>query len=425
MTVRFEFKWVDSGPSPDRTAQRTMADLRITADKKAITAVVDRLTNTYRESIITPLFNIAEWLVANWCHIRYEVAGAGDQDVEFDSRHNLARAGDGFALPELTIVPASDTRTQLKWDRSDWQHAQLEFLQQGSLFVERDALEAEFRTLIDAVLNRLRADADTTLAADSLDRAWKAVNDLDESETEFCRAAALFGADPFDVHDRVADRIIEFWQHTDASLRGDALAIARGAELTSITDWLSSATEAVQEAPESDGWSRLRQGLKPPKPGQEPWAWGYRSARAVRERIGADGDFIDLDRGSAAIAYESSEVPTPRIQGLVGADTPQCVIARRGLETSTRFVQARALGDYLGRSSAGFGLLSSVATDRQARSRAFAAEFLAPSASLGERINSRRVDDEQIEDLGHEFRVSTEVIRRQIQNHGIADVVSW
>lgn len=422
MTVRFEFDWFDSGSSPDRLSQLTMAELRISADKKAITAVVDRLSNTYRESIITPLFNVAEWLVANWCHLRYEVADMEGQDPEFESRHNLAWAGNGFALPELTITPASEDRVQLRWVQSDLQHARVAFVQEGSLVVDREELEAEFRKLIDAVLNRLQAETETLAAAEDLSRTWSAINDLDDSELEFSRAAALFGVDPFDVEDRVAEVIIGFWNATDASIREDALAVARGSELTSITNWLRGAKRTVQAVRRSSEWPRIRQGLRPPTIGLEPWTWGYETARAVRERIGSNGGRIDLDDGELAIPCESREVPTTRLHGLVGADTPQCVVAPRG-RTGTRFLQARALGDFLGRPAAEIGLLSSVATERQARSRAFAAEFLAPSAALDSRIGTERVDSEQIDDLALEFLVSTEVIRRQIQNHRIAEII--
>ena len=87
---------------------------------------------------------------------------------------------------------------------------------------------------------------------------------------------------------------------------------------------------------------------------------------------------------------------------------------------------ARALGDYLGRSESGPALLSALATDRQARSRAFAAEFLAPSESLRRALAGRNpVEPEQVDELALEYGVSTEVIRRQMENHGLATVAGW
>jgi Zn-dependent peptidase ImmA (M78 family) len=86
---------------------------------------------------------------------------------------------------------------------------------------------------------------------------------------------------------------------------------------------------------------------------------------------------------------------------------------------------ARALGAYLGRTVPGPSLLSSLSTDSQAQSRAFAAEFLAPAEALRQRITSHSVDPEQADDLAQEFGVSSELIRRQIQNHEVANVFGY
>ena len=101
-----------------------------------------------------------------------------------------------------------------------------------------------------------------------------------------------------------------------------------------------------------------------------------------------------------------------------------CVLALKG-KSGKRFLMARALGDYLEGPSPVAALLSALATDRQARSRAFAAELLAPSESLRRQLGGRLVEPEQVDELALEYDVSTEVIRRQIENHGLATVVIW
>ena len=158
--------------------------------------------------------------------------------------------------------------------------------------------------------------------------------------------------------------------------------------------------------------------------GVEPWNRGYELARETRERITINASAIDFDKlGPLTIQHSETKPPSRRIHGLVGTETPACVTALRG-RTGTKFLIARALGDYLGRSVPGHGLLSSLATDRQAQSRAFAAEFLAPAHLLRERIGSEYVHIEQTDDLGQEFGVSSELIRRQITNHNIAKIVA-
>ena len=425
MSVRIRFEWVDSGPSPDKLAQATMATLRVDTDAGTVTATVDRRSRLYSNEIIVPLFSVAEWLVTNWWHLLYEVADTNEPTPEFESRHNLAFVGDGFVLPRLTIAPASSTRMHLAWTRHKPRYARIEFLDDGYQHVEREELEAEFRGLIEAVLERLHADPATSAAAENLGRTWSAVNSLGDDEVEFSRAAALFGVDPFDVRDDVADAIVAFWGRTNPSVREDALALADGAELSSIADWLDDVMRTVKGKRHGSDWSSIRGELPPPAPTVEPWVRGYDLARSVRERVGGNGGPIDLRRtGPLAVPCRQTQPPSTRIHGLVGADTPACATAPRG-DWGTRFLQARALGDFLGRTTTGPGLLSSLATDRQAQSRAFAAEFLAPAASLRDRITAKRVPSEQIDDLGREFRVSTELIRRQIQNHDLAAIAAY
>ena len=424
MTVRFRFDWLDSGPSPDKLSQVTMAALRIHADGAPVTAVVDRRDRRYSDTINVPLFGVAEWLVLNWFSIWHEVADTVERSPEFESRHNLAFAGDGFALPRLFIAPASSARMKLEWSGYRPLHARVEFLDQGSQSVARGELEREFRTLIDAVLQRTQENPETRPASDDLGRIWGAVNNLGDDEREFSRAAALFGADPFDMEHEAAELVIEFWKNADSSIRDDALALAGGTGLPPLSDWLNRARNAVAQRRTSTDWSEIREALPPPSSTDLPWERGYELARLARGHIGGNGGAMNLQQGPAAVPHEELIPPSTRIQAFVGKDGPGCVMARRH-PLSTRFIQARSLGDFLGRGTPGFGLLSSLDTERQAQSRAFAAEFLAPSASLRQFIGAARVDGERIDDLGREFDVSTAVIEHQIRNHRIAEIAAY
>ena len=423
MSVHFRFGWVDAGPSPDKLAQSTMATLSVEAGGATVTSVLDRANRIYSDEVVVPLFSVAEWLVTNWWHIWYEVGDASEQRPAFESRHNLAFAGDGFVLPNLNMIPTSG-RVHLQWTRYKPRHARIEFVDEGRQSVERDELESELRNLIDAVIERLHGRPETGAAADNLGRAWNAINDLDADERDFSRAAALLGIDPFDVQDSVADAIVAFWERADPSIREDALAIASENSLTRVGRWLDEAIDTLAEDHNNTDWADIR-GALPPLTTAEPWARGHALARAARERIGANGGPTDFARhGPMAIRHHETQPPTRRIHGLVGADTPACMTAPRG-ESGKRFLIARALGDYLGRSAPGLGMLSSLATDRQAQSRAFAAEFLVPAESLRRRLSGDSVDAERTDELAQEFRVSSELIRRQIQNHDLARVVGY
>ena len=422
MSIRFRFGWVDAGPSPDILAQSTMATLSVEAGGATVTSVLDRGNRIYSNEVVVPLFGVAEWLVTNWWHIWYEIEDTGEQRPEFASRHNLAFAADGFVLPSLTMTAVSG-RMQLRWVSYKPLHARIEFVDDGSERVARDELETELRNLIDAVVERLHGRPDTAPAADRLAREWNAVNGLDADEIEFSRAAALLGVDPFHVQDPVADAIVAFWQGAAPSLRDDALASATADSLPRVAAWLDDAMESLPKNGNND-WPDIRRTL-PPSPTVEPWSQGYALARATRALLGVEDGPIDLPQhGALAIPNHETQPPSSRIHGLVAAHAPACATAPRK-ESGKRFLLARALGDYLGRPAPELTILTSLATDRQALTRAFAAEFLAPADSLRQRIANDSIDIEQTEDLGREFHVSTELIRRQIQNHGLARIAAY
>lgn len=142
---------------------------------------------------------------------------------------------------------------------------------------------------------------------------------------------------------------------------------AGGTTVTSVLDranriYSDEAVDTLAEDHNDTDWADIR-GVLPPLATAEPWARGYTLARAARERIRANGGPTDFARhGPMAIRHHKAQPPTRRIHGLVGADTPACITAPRG---------------------------------------------------------------ERTDELAQEFRVSSEVIRRQIQNHDLARVVGY
>ena len=415
MTVRFRHEWVDVVPSPGNTIQHTMAALSIEAGGVTVTSVCDRRNKIYRRHVVVPLLNVAEWLVSNWWHLWYEIADTGEQKPGFEQRHNLAFAGEGFVLPQLTMVPASE-RVHLRWTRWAPRHARIEFVEEAETYVDRAELETEFRTIIEAVLEKLRSVPDRGAASESLDNAWEAINSLDPDEREFGCAAALLGIDPFDVQDSVANAIVTFWERTEPSIRQDALASADESSLSLVSAWLDDALATLGRTDNENAWAEIRD-MALPVQAAEPWRQGYELANWLRSHLGVgDGRFDFPSHGPLAVHHHDAVSPCSRIQGLVAATAPTCVTARRN-ETGKRFLLARALGDYLGRREPGFGILSSLFTDRQALSRAFAAEFLAPAESLRERLEHKSPEYETIDELGLEFGVSSQVIVHQIENH--------
>ena len=245
---------------------------------------------------------------------------------------------------------------------------------------------------------------------------------LDRPGSAGGRAAALLGIDPYEVPDAVAAAIISFWDGVDSSIREDALASASEESLAAVRQWLNRTFAALADSESGSDWNQLRQTLSASATGA-PWTRGYKLARCARSELGVGEGRFEFDvRGALALWHSEQKPPSTRIHGLVAADAPACVTAPRG-ESGKRFLLARALGDYLDRPEPSAGILSSLVTDRQAQSRAFAAEFLAPAASLRAVLGDvNLVEPEQVDDLGRRFGVAGEVIRRQIGNHNLASV---
>ena len=157
------------------------------------------------------------------------------------------------------MTPA-EGRVSLHWDRYRPRHARIEFVDEGRASFAREHLEAAFGTVIEAVLERLRGNAETLVAGNSLAASWNAIHALEPAEQEFSRAAALLGIDPFDVRDDAADAIVAFWDHAEPAIREDVLASVGSESLTRAGEWLDGALRTLAEGGNDAGndWRGVR-----------------------------------------------------------------------------------------------------------------------------------------------------------------------
>ena len=189
-------------------------------------------------------------------------------------------------------------------------------------------------------------------------------------------------------------------------------------------DWLGAAVEDLTSAGDESRWNEIRNDI-PASRSQEPWKQGYELAQVVRDYLElGQNSFQFTSKGPFAIFHQERESPNQRIEGIVAATTPACVTVPRRHSSSKRFLMARALGDFVSRREPRLGILGSQHNDRQARSRAFAAEFLAPAEVLYGRWNVSDAPDEEVDELSREFDVSTRVIWHQIDNYERATTAS-
>lgn len=416
MSVQLGYRWVKAEKSRDRLSQLTMAELRIEIGGRVVTSVIDHRTHTYRKHVVVPLFSVAEWIVGNWHHLFCEWEDAAGTDSGVMERHDLAHAGDGFILPHLTVFPVG-REIRLRWAERRPRYTSLQFVDSGEERVAPDVLRGELARFVEAVLARVGE----TPAVAQLRDTWDAIQGLDEEELEFSRAAALLGVDPFDVDERLSDTLVRFWNDTDEHLREDALAVADEGTLARVEKWVNRGLRALDGFKEPVGWNRVRKSLNA-KRGLTAWSQGYDLARSARKALDLGTDpYVFAIEGPLAVQHKASAPPSRRIEALVASDAPTCITSPRS-ESGTRFLLARALGDYLAREGSGAAILSSLATDGQARSRAFAAEFLAPARGLRKRVRDASLEPEDVDELGKEFGVSSQVIEHQMENHGLGTI---
>ena len=400
-----EHEWVDLPTCSDETARRTMAKLKIMVNGKLVTGVRDRRGD--REHVVVPLHQMAEWLVANWYQLFHEAEDtAGSQRDGFEFRHNLAFAGDGFILPPLEIVP-TDGAIAMRWNRSAPEYSEIEFTRYGDERIPIGEGKEQFQSLVEAVIARGR---EKNSPLEMLEEGWQAICDLDDEEREFARAAALLGADPFEISDETAQDIVDVWEGVPPSLRADLLRASNVEHLPRMVQWVSRGLTTLAErqrpAKSRSSWTDIRDSIVPPG-SPIPWMKGYDLARQARQAASTHVA-EELEVPYATVGSVSS-----RLQGLADTDSPVCIGTPRAA-TSTRFIKARAIAAFLSPMRAGPSLLSTLSTDFQAFTRAFAAEFLAPAEQIRALMEKGSLSQTA---LASEFRVSKYVIEHQINNH--------
>ena len=429
MPFRFETEWIAADGVRGRELAATWASLRIDVDDEIVTRVVDERARTVRDHVHVPLYVLAEWLVTNWWFLFHEVENpAKEGDPAFARRHALGASREGYAFPNLQVAPAG-ARTRLAWtsDRLEW--ANVEFLRAGGTWVESGEFRDRCSEFVDLVVRRLAAlNVEGTL----LQEEWAAIRTAGADESKFCRVAAGLGRDPYAVDDAEREAVLGLADVLHGAVLDEAVAVLDADHLDADLAAIAGALEAGKAA--SLSLERLRSLRTPIEPAASPWDAGCVLARRLRQRLALDGAPL---ASTAALGHAIGEDPEaietvtrPRhfaaaalLDGVVTADAngrPAFAIGR-GRDEARRFQFCRGLAEVL-LAPGSDALLTRARTDRQQRSRAFAAEFLAPSSGLRARISRPVVDEDEVDGLAAEFGVSPLLVAHQLRNHEIARI---
>ena len=436
--LKFEIDWVDAEGVHGPELSATWASLRIAAGESAVTRVLDARAKTVRECVSVPLYPLAEWLATNWWFLMREVNNpAKEDDRDFRRRHVLGGGREGYAFPNLEMF-SSGGWTHLAWKGGPSPWTRVEFLGQGEARIDSGEFREACSGIVDQVIRRL---VSLGIEETFLQQEWKAIQEADVEEAEFCAVAAGLGWDPYALDDDGRALVLELAERLSGVVLEEAVAALDPQRVLEGCSAISGAmAEARSNGLRLEGLGRIARENRPDygstsSPSQEvvpPWEAGYEMAGQLRWALELDGEPLASMSGVAGVIGEGSELlervnkpvdlrAAPLVDGVVTLDeerNPAFGFRQLG-ERSRRFHFCRALAEVLA-SPGTDTLLTRANSERQQRNRAFAAEFLAPASGLRERIPGRTVDGDAIDELADEFGVSSRVIEHQIQNHRIA-----
>jgi hypothetical protein len=435
--MRFVVEWHEAPGVRDRVLAATWARLEISADGRAVFDLVAK--GSQRSGIYGPLLPLAEWVVENWWNLLYEPSPASPLVParkaprwmqQWVHRHNLLAAREGMALPDATIVRDGD-EIVVMWvpDARHEENGGVHFVGSGQVRVGADSFAAAAADLVDRTLARMQDVVGECEEATALAAAWEAIQTAEAEEEFICQSIAVLGGDPYDpaeASDGLVEHLASLRSSVPSELLNDFLEGTTILKFSDASAWLESHREYLGNGSQAPADSLVAWSAGP-----SAHAVGYQVARDARDVLGLPPTDPVVDLGSvlaAGLGWDADVVCTVRdmasfdaLVGFARSSRKPILMSRELGLLSNRFMMARAAFFVVTGTLSRGRLLTSAVTRSQRAGRAFAAEFLAPSAALAKRVGGR-VGEAEITTLAEEFNVSTRLIEHQIENHGIGSV---
>lgn len=408
----------------------TWARLEIQAGQEPVTLLEDLTSRSSRRSIFVPLYPLAEWIALHWWPLLYNARLADREyinrpdasrlaDPQF-RRNNFRSVGDGFAWPDLAIIPGGDQST-LSWRpyHSPTARWPIRYIGRGDLVLESSQLRLSLANLIETVIARLDEQG---VGDTELHRAWREVTTMEPDVEDFCRAAARLGLDPFSDAEPYEQGIISAYNTLPEHLFGDFVDSVNPSQIHDALSWLQTVQVRLErlEATPQRGIPDIN-----PLPGgnggtvsARPWELGWTQAKAARASLGLG----ETRRFSPQqyMAVEDFNSPELRIQAIGRGTARSSRVIIGGQHVSDRarnFLLARALWHPATGDDKTF-LITSAYTYKQKIERAFAAELLAPASGISKMLGDDpwSVSPEEVDRVADHFEVPSQLIKHQIEN---------
>jgi hypothetical protein len=424
---------VDQPDAIDPVERRTWSALRIRVSGRTVTRIWDKTLQQERSLIYLPTFPIAEWVVTNWWTLlnepspTVEVPKASARRLAWIRRHCLRSAESGLLLPALYLF--NDGRgVRLEWqadERDALPNMPGEFVDSGFDHLENVETEDVLAEFVSEMIQRTDGLGDDRV--EELKANWRAIRGVDADEAKFCVACGRLGVDPYDPS-QVPGELAEFIEHAlndpDLPVARDLTEAAEADEVAAQWSWVQAASQQWNLGPIPNGPP-----IQPGAAGLSPSRYGYQLAAKVRGAAGLDAStpvssvekLAGKVSGALFRAADQNHVPGHKVRAVVGwTPDKEILLAGRTLprNDSRRFLAARGLYQALFACDQSQRLVTDAFTWDQQASRAFAAELLAPRAALTAQAPDK-VDPENVKELVKKFKVSTAVIKNQLENAGV------
>ncbi len=413
--MKFRLDWQDDATNAAPEERATVADMSLLIGDKNVCDHVLGDGRNLEGPIAVSAYPAAEALAINW----WRIFGRRGEE-----KFRLIEWRDGYVVPDIRVrfdgaafefesVPCRYTEVPVWFPRQEAER------------LAREKAESDLSEFVSRVVERLDG---CKVRETGLQLRWArvAASRRDADEAAFCEAAGALGLDPYDI----AEADAAFVEAAGALFRGEALVeFLSGLHTpspTPVLDWIRSAEDRPRYRSRlraaADIRGRIGREHTEIRLGERSWARGYRCARVARRALDI-GETVRLNSLAAlasrldAPSFRPVSAPTPGLRALVRSDADSVHVhipaARRMAPGAQLFAFGRALGDAVVNPPAGLSAINDLRdAARQAASRAFAAEFLAPVSE----VLAMREDNWDIEAIAAEFGVSAQAVEHQIGN---------
>lgn len=426
--------WTDDNLS--RAEAATVCDLEITVGEESLTRNIG-VNNCEHKTIFVSALPFAWWLCANFWRICHEpgLPRTGSIPVtaleSWRIAHCMASIGEGYAWPEITFfADGNEERISCQaQEERDRQNQPMRFVAALEAVCPKEVFVNASMCLMKVVASRVGDTAPDFLSA------WVQLEEeyADENIANYRIIEAMLGHETGYAPQALMNKVIAALDR----IGWDALCeTAGGLNPVYGCEFANQAVDLEKALTDMASGITARIALPRMKPDEvPPWEAGRRLARRVRELTGLGpekplGKTLLLDwMGLTANRFNRIATAGPVSICQVRGREATLVFPLRGAgkyATSRLFQLARALGGFLllpleSRSM----VMSSSQTAAQQIQRNFAAELLAPFATIKAMLpGGRRPAKKDIESIADHFQTSPRTIVHSLVNQGALEAES-